>query len=74
MNTFSHRREAATAIAPAINTFLDDPRSIEIKAAPPSPVPFTLIGGAAMANPNDPGATTKAIWDMLGVTVTANQP
>jgi hypothetical protein len=66
--------DLATAIAPAINTFLDDPKSIEIKAAPPQPVPFTLIGGAAMANPNDPGATTKAIWDMLGVTVTANQP
>lgn len=66
--------ELATAIAPAVNTFLDDPKSIEIKAAPPSPVPFTLIGGAAMANPNDPGATAKAIWNMLGVTVTANQP
>jgi hypothetical protein len=66
--------DLATAIAPAINTFLDDPKSIEIKAAPPSPVPFTLIGGAAMANPNDPGATAKAIWNMLGVTVTANQP
>ena len=38
------------------------------------PVPFTMIGGAAMANPNDPGATAKAIWSMLGVTVTANQP
>ena len=41
---------------------------------PPAPVPFTLLGGAAMANPNDPGATAKAIWNMLGVTVTANQP
>jgi len=66
--------DLATAIAPAINTFLDDPKSIEIKAAPPQPVPFTLIGGAAMANPNNPGATAKAIWNMLGVTVTANQP
>ncbi|HEY6633119.1 MAG TPA: hypothetical protein VIZ90_16845, partial [Rhizobiaceae bacterium] len=66
--------ELATAIAPAINTFLDDPKSIEIKAAPAQPVPFTLIAGAAMANPNHPGATAKAIWNMLGVTVTANQP
>jgi hypothetical protein len=66
--------DLAAAISPAINAYLDDPRSIEIKAAPPGPVPFTLIGGAAMANPNDPGATAKAIWNMLGVTVTANQP
>ena len=66
--------ELAAAISPAVNTFLDDPRSIEIKAAPPAPVPFTLLGGAAMANPNDPGAAAKALWSMLGVTVTANQP
>jgi hypothetical protein len=65
--------DLAAAISPAINSYLDDPRSIEIKAAPAAPVPFTLIGGAAMANP-DPGATAKAIWSMLGVTVTANQP
>lgn len=66
--------DLAAAVAPAISAYLDDPRSIEIRAAPPSPVPFTLIGGAAMANPNDPGAAAKAIWTMLGVTVTANQP
>jgi hypothetical protein len=66
--------DLAAAISPAVNAYLDDPRSIEIKAAPPAPVPFTLIGGAAMANPNDPGAAAKAIWSMLGVTVTANQP
>lgn len=65
--------DLAAAISPAVNAYLDDPRSIEIKATPPQPVPFTLIGGAAMANPNDPGATTKALWSMLGVTVTANQ-
>jgi hypothetical protein len=62
------------AISPAVNTYLDDPRSIEIKATPPQPVPFAMIGAAAMATPNDPGATAKAIWNMLGVTVTANQP
>ena len=66
--------DLAAAISPAVNAYLDDPRSIEIKAAPPAPVPFTMLGGAAMANPNDPGATAKAIWSMLGVTVTANQP
>jgi hypothetical protein len=66
--------DLAAAIAPAVNAYLDDPRSIEIKATPPAPVPFTMLGGAAMANPNDPGAATKAIWSMLGVTVTANQP
>lgn len=66
--------DLAAAISPAVNAYLDAPGSIEIKAAPPQPVPFTLIGGAAMANPDDPGATAKAIWSMLGVTVTANQP
>jgi hypothetical protein len=66
--------DLAAAISPAINAYLDNPKSIEIKAAPPAPVPFTLLGGAAMANPNDPGAAAKAIWSMLGVTVTANQP
>jgi hypothetical protein len=66
--------DMAAAISPAINAFLDEPGSIEIKAAPPQPLPFTLLGGAAMANPNDPGAAAKAIWSMLGVTVTANQP
>lgn len=66
--------ELAAALSPAINTYLDDPKSIQITAAPAAPVPFTLLGGAAMANPNDPGAAAKAIWSMLGVTVTANQP
>jgi hypothetical protein len=66
--------DLAAAISPAVNTYLDDPRSIEIKATPPQPVPFAMIGGAAMASPNDPGATAKALWSMLGVTVTANQP
>jgi hypothetical protein len=66
--------DLAAAISPAINAYLDNPQSIEIKAAPPAPVPFTLLGGAAMANPNDPGATAKALWSTLGVTVTANQP
>jgi hypothetical protein len=66
--------DLAAAISPAINAYLDAPGSIEIKAAPPQPVPFTMLGGAAMANPNDPGAAAKAIWSMLGVTVTANQP
>jgi len=66
--------DLAAAISPAINAYLDNPKSIEIKAAPPAPVPFTLLGGAAMANPNDPSATAKAMWSMLGVTVTANQP
>lgn len=66
--------DLAAAISPAVNAYLDNPKSIEIKATPPQPVPFALIGGAAMANPNDPGATAKALWSILGATVTANQP
>ena len=46
----------------------DDPRSIEIKAAPSQPVPFTLIGGAAMANPDDPtlGHLMRFIEEVAG--------
>jgi len=65
--------DLAAVISPAVNTYLDDPKSIEIKAAPAAPVPFPLIAAAGMANP-DPGAAAKAIWSLLGVTVTANQP
>lgn len=49
----------------AVNAFLDNPKSLTIKATPPAPVPFALIAAGAMSNPMD---LTKT----LGVTVSAN--
>ena len=52
-------------ISAAVNTYLDDPKSITISAEPKEPVPFPMIMGAAMGAPN-------TIPQVLGVTVTAN--
>lgn len=53
-------------VSEAISTFLTEPKSIEINAAPPQPVPFALIAAGAMSAPQE---LTKT----LGVTVTANE-
>lgn len=58
--------ELQNQIAQAVNTYLDDPKSITISAAPASPVPFPMIMGAAMGAPN-------TIPQVLGVKVTANE-
>jgi hypothetical protein len=52
-------------ISAAVNTYLDDPKSIKISAEPKEPVPFPMIMGAAMGAP-------QTIPQVLGVTVTAN--
>jgi hypothetical protein len=57
--------ELSAEITAAVTTFLDDPKSIEIDAAPTAPVPFALIAAGAMATPLDLPKT-------LGVSVTAN--
>jgi len=57
--------ELQNQIAAAVNTYLDDPKSITISAEPKEPVPFPMIMGAAMGAPN-------TIPQVLGVTVTAN--
>ncbi len=53
-------------ISAAVNTYLDDPKSLKISAEPKEPVPFPMIMGAAMGAP-------QTIPQVLGVTVTANQ-
>lgn len=58
--------ELTAQVSAAVGKFLDDPKSLEISAAPGSSVPFALIMAAAMANPLDLPKT-------LGVTVKANQ-
>lgn len=58
--------ELQNQISQAISTYLDDPKSLTITAAPASPVPFPMIMGAAMGAPN-------TIPQVLGVTVKANE-
>lgn len=57
--------ELSGQITAAVNTFLDDPQSIEITAEPASPVPFALIAAGGMSDPVE-------LPKMLGVTVNAN--
>ena len=52
-------------ISAAVNTYLDDPKSLTISAEPKEPVPFPMIMGAAMGAP-------QTIPQVLGVSVTAN--
>jgi hypothetical protein len=52
-------------ISAAVNTYLDDPKSLKISAEPKEPVPFPMIMGAAMGAP-------QTIPQVLGVTITAN--
>ncbi|MDK4732823.1 hypothetical protein [Rhizobium sp. CNPSo 3490] len=57
--------ELQNAVTAAVNTFLDDPKSLTVKAAPEKPVPFPTIVGAAMGAPN-------TLPQVLGVKVSAN--
>ncbi|ANM09985.1 MULTISPECIES: hypothetical protein [unclassified Rhizobium] len=57
--------ELQNAVSAAVNTFLDDPKSLTVKAAPEKPVPFPTIVGAAMGAPN-------TLPQVLGVKVSAN--
>lgn len=65
--------EATAQVSTAVNTYLDDPKSIEISAEPTEPVPFAMIMGTAMSNPNDVATTANALWKMLGLKIEANQ-
>lgn len=56
----------AKMVSEAVNTYLDDPQSLTVTAAPDAPVPAPQIMGAAMGAP-------QTIPDILGVTVTANE-
>ncbi|MEW6633985.1 MAG: hypothetical protein AB1440_24190 [Pseudomonadota bacterium] len=58
--------ELTAEVSAAVNAFLDNPKSLEISAEPPSSVPFALIMAGAMSNPLDLPKT-------LGVKVKANE-
>ena len=57
--------ELATLVTPALNTFLDDPKSLEIDVAPAAPTSFLVLMAAA-SNP-------ASLITALGVSVTANE-
>ena len=57
--------ELQNAISAAVSTFLDDPKSLTVKATPDKPVAFPMILGAAMGAPN-------TVPQMLSVKVSAN--
>lgn len=53
-------------VVPAVSTFLDDPKSLEVKIAPPSPTSLLVLMAAA-ANP-------QGLITALGLAVEANAP
>ena len=57
--------EFAANVSSAVGTYLDNPKSLTITAAPASPVPAAQIMAAGMSAP-------QTIPDVLGVVVTAN--
>ena len=57
--------ELQNQISAALNTYLDGPKSLTVRAAPEKPVPVPMIVGAAMGAPN-------TIPTVLGVKVSAN--
>lgn len=58
--------ELDAEIRQAVSTFLDDPKSLHITAAPAQPVPFATVALAAIVSPQE-------LVRALGVSVTANQ-
>lgn len=65
LTTQLNNPELSTQITAAVTAYLDDPKSIEVAAAPASPVPFAQIAAGAQ-NPME-------LPKLLGVTVKANE-
>lgn len=58
--------EFANQVAGEVAKFIQEPKSIEIKAEPAAPVPFMMVGLSAMSAPQE-------VPEQLGITVTANE-
>ncbi|MBS9720083.1 hypothetical protein JYU29_05200 [Tianweitania sp. BSSL-BM11] len=60
----------AQSVSNAVNSFLDDPKSIQIMAKPAQPLPFAQLAATGMMarGPDAP----KAIINQLGISVSAN--
>ncbi|PRD45951.1 hypothetical protein C5748_02125 [Phyllobacterium phragmitis] len=56
----------ASQVTEAVSAYLDNPKSLEIRATPPSPVPVAILMATGSAQP-------EKLPDVLGVTVTANK-
>jgi hypothetical protein len=56
----------AAKVTEAASAFLDNPKSLEIKAMPAAPVPFAVLAATGSTTP-------EALIKQLNVTVTANQ-
>ena len=57
--------ELQKQITEAVSTYIDDPQNLTISAEPETPVPFPMIMGAVLGNPD-------SLPQVLGVTVSAN--
>lgn len=57
--------ELTQSLSKAITTYLDDPRSLEIRVAPAEPMPLAVLMGTAMGSP-------EALAKQLGLEVVAN--
>ncbi len=58
--------ELTAAVSAAVGKFLDDPRSLEIRVAPETPLPFAMVAAGAMTAP-------QALPQQLGMKITANE-
>ncbi|MGB8816724.1 MAG: hypothetical protein WCC66_02270 [Rhizobiaceae bacterium] len=56
----------AAKVTAAASAYMDNPKSLEIKAAPAAPIPFALLIATGSTTP-------EALIKQLGVTVTANE-
>jgi hypothetical protein len=54
------------AVSAAVNTFLDNPESLEISVEPENPLPFALVAASAMTAP-------QALPQQLGFGIAANE-
>ncbi len=58
--------ELTAEVSAAVNAFLDNPESLEIRVAPEKPLPFAMIAASAMTAP-------QSLPQQLGVGVAANE-
>jgi len=54
------------SLSKAVASYIDNPKNIEIRAAPPEPMPFAVLMGTAMGSP-------ETLAKQVGLEVVANQ-
>ena len=58
--------ELTMAVSAAVNAFLDNPESLEIRVEPANPIPFALVAASAMTAP-------QSLPQQLGFAIAANE-